>query len=85
MIFFVEAPLTGSGLSTLAWAVAQGIDAALVTTDPAAARGAAGAGRPAWTGRPRPAARGAGDRGRGGPRRAARRGPGAPPRPAGPA
>ncbi|BCM70482.1 MULTISPECIES: ATP-grasp domain-containing protein [Streptomyces] len=43
MIFFVEAPLTGSGLSTLAWAVAQGIDAALVTTDPAKYRGAAGA------------------------------------------
>ncbi|MFF5537762.1 ATP-grasp domain-containing protein [Streptomyces cinerochromogenes] len=43
MIFFVEAPLTGSGLSALAWAVAQGIDAALVTTDPAKYRGAVGA------------------------------------------
>ncbi|MFE2140779.1 ATP-grasp domain-containing protein [Streptomyces sp. NPDC059456] len=35
MIFFIEAPLSGSGLSALTWALDHGVAAALVTTDPA--------------------------------------------------
>lgn len=43
MILFVESPLTGSGLTALGWAVDHGLDAALVTTNPAKYDGMPGA------------------------------------------